>query len=131
MNQPEHQQDDNSPSGEEITDAAADMTAVAAGETDQAVAGDDRTAALEAELARMKDHMLRALADSENLRKRAQREREDAGKFAIAAFARDLLGFADNFGRAVASIPAELKEADERIAGVITGIEAMEKELLT
>lgn len=93
--------------------------------------GDGQVAALEAELARMKDHLLRALADVENTRKRGQREREDAGKFAIASFARDLLGFADNFTRAIAAIPPELKQADERVASVVAGIEAMEKDLLS
>jgi len=87
-------------------------------------------AALEAELARMKDHMLRALAESENTRRRAQKDKEDAGKYAISAFARDLLDFADNFRRALESIPADLKSADERMEGVISGIEAMESALL-
>ncbi|MBI4030079.1 MAG: nucleotide exchange factor GrpE, partial [Proteobacteria bacterium] len=71
-----------------------------AGET-----GGGREAALEADLARMKDHMLRALADAENSRKRALKDREDAGKYAITAFARDLLDFADNFHRALGAIP--------------------------
>jgi molecular chaperone GrpE len=87
-----------------------------------------RAEALEAELARLKDHLLRALADAENTRKRAQRDREDAGKYAITAFARDLLDFGDNFHRALAAIPQDIR-ADQRIAGVMAGIESMEKEL--
>lgn len=90
----------------------------------------NREAELEAELARMKDHMLRALADAENSRKRALKDREDAGKYAITAFARDLLDFTDNFRRALGAIPADLKSADERIVNVVSGIEAMEKEML-
>lgn len=86
-------------------------------------------ASLEAELARMKDHMLRALAESENTRKRAQKDKEDAAKYAISAFARDLLDFTDNFQRALSAIPADLKNADERIVNVISGIEAMDKEM--
>ena len=89
-----------------------------------------RIAELEAELSRMKDHMLRALAESENTRKRALKDREDAGKYAIAAFARDLLDFADTFHRALAAIPADLKSIDDRIGSIITGIEAMQSELL-
>jgi len=92
--------------------------------------GGGREAELEAELARMKDHMLRALADAENSRKRALKDREDAGKYAITAFARDLLDFTDNFHRALGSIPADLKSIDERMGNVISGIEAMEKEML-
>lgn len=87
-------------------------------------------AKLEAALAEAKDQTLRALADAENTRKRALRDREDAGKYAISAFARDLLDFTDNFRRAMGAVPADLRN-DERISAVLTGIEAMEKDLLT
>ncbi|HEY8192185.1 MAG TPA: nucleotide exchange factor GrpE [Alphaproteobacteria bacterium] len=90
---------------------------------------DERVVTLEAELARLKDHMLRALADAENTRKRAIKDKEDAAKYAVSSFARDLLDFADNFQRALAAIPADLK-SDERISGVITGIESMDKEMM-
>ena len=55
-----------------------------------------RVAALEAELGEQKDHLLRALAETENVRRRAQREREDASKYAVAGFAKELLSVADN-----------------------------------
>lgn len=87
-------------------------------------------AALQAEVAQAKDQTLRALADAENTRKRALKEREDAGKYAISAFARDLLEFSGNFDRALAAIPADLR-SDERIAAVITGIDAMAKDLFS
>ncbi|MBU0860098.1 MAG: nucleotide exchange factor GrpE [Alphaproteobacteria bacterium] len=86
--------------------------------------------ALQAEVAAAKDQTLRALADAENTRKRALKEREDAGKYAISAFARDLLEFSDNFHRAMTAIPDEVK-TDERIVAVMTGIEAMEKDLFS
>lgn len=89
-----------------------------------------KIAALESEIARLKDHLLRTLADSENTRKRATKDKEDAGKYAITSFARDLLDFAGNFHRALEALPADLKSLDERIAGVMTGISAMEKDLL-
>ena len=85
-------------------------------------------ARLESEVAKLKDHLLRTLADAENTRKRAVKDRDDATKYAIANFARDMLDFADNFHRALTSIPAEAR-GDERIASVITGIETMEKVL--
>jgi len=85
---------------------------------------------LQAELNKAKDQLLRALADAENTRKRALKDREDAGKYAIAAFARDLLDFGDNFHRALTSIPTDLKDVDDRVASVISGIEAMEEQLL-
>jgi len=99
--------------------------------TPAAPAADEQKAALEAEVARLKDHLLRTLAEMDNTRKRAQKDREDAGKYAIAAFARDLLDFAGNFHRALESIPADLKSADARVGNVISGIEAMEKVLLS
>lgn len=94
-------------------------------------AGDDaRIAELEAELDKSKENMLRALAESENTRRRASKDVQDARKYAVASFARDLLDFSDNFRRALDSIPDDLKEVDERISNVLTGIEAMEKDLL-
>ncbi len=89
-----------------------------------------KIAALEKELERTKDQMLRALAEGENTRRRSQKEREDAGKYAVSSFARDLLDVADNFHRALQSIPAELKDADDRIKGVVTGIETVQKDML-
>jgi molecular chaperone GrpE len=87
-------------------------------------------AALQAEVEQAKDQALRALADAENTRKRALKEREDAGKYAISAFARDLLEFSGNFDRALAAIPQEIR-TDERIAAVVIGIEAMAKDLFS
>jgi len=88
------------------------------------------TAKLEEELKQAKEQMMRAMAEAENIRKRAIKEREDAAQYSISAFAKDLLDFSDNFRRAIASVPEELKESDDRIGNLITGIAAMEKELL-
>jgi len=70
-----------------------------------------REAALEAELADTKDRMLRALAEVENLRRRSARELEEARKYAITGFARELLEIDDNLSRALGSIPQ--RAADE------------------
>ncbi|MCB9991000.1 MAG: nucleotide exchange factor GrpE [Rhodospirillales bacterium] len=86
--------------------------------------------ALQAELSEARDQMLRAMAEAENTRKRLLRDREDVRKYAVSDFAKDLLDFADNFRRALDSLPEDIHQVDERIAGVISGIEAMEKELL-
>ena len=88
-----------------------------------------RIAALEKEVADWKEKMMRALADAENTRRRAVKDREDAGKYAVTSFAKDLLDFSDNFHRALSAIPAEL-HSDERVAGIITGLEAMDANLL-
>jgi len=87
-----------------------------------------RLAEAEAELAATRDKLLRALADGENLRKRAQREREDAGKYAASAFAKDVLDVADNLHRALASAPAE-SEWDALTRNLLAGVAATEREL--
>ena len=90
---------------------------------------DDRLVALEAELAEQKDRLLRALAETENTRRRAQREREDASKYAITGFAKDLLPSADNLRRALQSLP-EAEVRDERTRSLLEGVAATERELL-
>jgi molecular chaperone GrpE len=90
---------------------------------------DDRLVALEAELAEQKDRLLRALAETENVRRRAQREREDASKYAVTGFAKDLLSAADNLRRALDSLP-EREVKDERTRSLLAGVAATERELL-
>jgi molecular chaperone GrpE len=90
---------------------------------------DDRLAALEAELAEQKDRLLRALAETENVRRRAQREREDVSKYAVTSFAKDLLSAADNLRRALESLP-ESEVKDERTRSLLAGVAATERELL-
>jgi molecular chaperone GrpE len=91
---------------------------------------EERVAALEAELADTKDRLLRALAETENVRRRAQREREDTQKYAVSGFARDLLATADNLRRALDSVPeAEIKDA--RTRSLLDGVAATERELLS
>ena len=87
--------------------------------------------ALRAENAELKDRMLRALADVENTRRIAAREKQDASQYAVTKFARDMVGIADNFARALQALPAEkLQSADPAIKAVIEGIEATERQLL-
>jgi molecular chaperone GrpE len=79
----------------------------------------------------LKDRLLRALAETENVRRRAERERVDASQYAVTRFARDMLEIADNFARAIAHLPAEaLAAADPAIKAVIEGVEATERQLL-
>src|SRR5579863_4270835 len=79
---------DNAPSAATPSESATETTP---GSTPEA-----RIATLEAELAETKDRLLRTLAESENQRRRAQRERDDAQRYAAANFAKDLLDVADN-----------------------------------
>ena len=91
-------------------------------------AGTDRVAALEAELAAAKQDILYAHADTQNVRRRLEKELADARAYAATAFARDMLSVADNLGRALAAIPADLRE-DEKFKGLVVGLEATGREL--
>jgi molecular chaperone GrpE len=79
----------------------------------------------------MRDRMLRALADVENTRRRAEREKQDASQYAVTRFARDMLQIADNFARALAACPPDVREAaDPQVKAVLDGVEATERQLL-
>lgn len=85
---------------------------------------------LEKAIEALKDQHLRALADLDNFRKRAEREREDIAKFAIADFARDLLPVVDNLRRALESVPEEHAHPEKLLKSLLEGVEITEKELL-
>ncbi len=89
----------------------------------------DRAVGLEVEVATLKDQLLRALAETENLRRRSQREREDVVKYAAAPLIKDLVGVVDNLRRAMSSVSAEALEADEHLKTFMTGLEMTETEL--
>lgn len=95
-----------------------------------AVTPDARVAALEAEVSGLKDQLLRALADAENIRRRGQREREDTAKFATSGFAKELLPVADNLRRALEAIPVDARGNDEWLDKLAVGVEATERQLL-
>jgi molecular chaperone GrpE len=83
------------------------------------------------EAAEMKNRLLRSLADMENLRKRTEREVADARQYGIAAFARDILGVADNFRRALEAVGPDLRAgSDAAVNSLIEGVELTERELL-
>ncbi len=84
----------------------------------------------EAEIADLKDKLLRALAENENTIRRAKREREDTAKYATANFARDMLTVSDNLGRAIEAIPESLQTADDTIKAFLEGINLTSRELL-
>ncbi|MEH6545164.1 MAG: nucleotide exchange factor GrpE [Sneathiella sp.] len=82
-----------------------------------------------AEIAELKDKVLRAMAEVENMRRRASREKEDAHNYAVTKFARDMLAVSDNLRRAIDSIPAQAREQED-VKHVLVGIELTESELL-
>lgn len=86
---------------------------------------------LDRELADMKDRLLRALADMENMRKRTEREVADARVYGISNFARDIIGVADNMHRAMQALDDELRtKADEATKSLLEGVELTERELM-
>jgi molecular chaperone GrpE len=84
---------------------------------------------LQTQLDKTKDQMLRALAEAENARKRAVRERDDASKYAIAGFAKDLLVVSDNLKRALDAVPREALDTDPLLKNLVEGIEATQRDL--
>jgi molecular chaperone GrpE len=90
---------------------------------------DQELAAARQEAAQLKDQLLRALAEAENVRRRAQREREDAAKYAIANFARDVLQVSDNLHRALEAIPQTALAEDEALKSLHEGVSATERQL--
>jgi molecular chaperone GrpE len=95
----------------------------------------ERVAALVEQLAREasdnKDKLLRALAEMENMRRRTERQVADAREYGITAFARDVLGVADNMSRALSAIDPQLREtADAGLKSLLEGVELTERELL-
>ena len=88
--------------------------------------------ALQDEVASLKDQRLRALAEAENIRRRAEKEKSDASQYAVTKFARDMLGIADNFSRALAACPPQLRQgADAQIRAVLDGVEATDRQLIS
>lgn len=83
------------------------------------------------EAADLKDKLLRALAEMENLRRRTEREVADARLYGVASFARDILGVADNMQRALQALDTDLREkADATTKVLLDGVELTERELL-
>ena len=83
--------------------------------------------ALQAEVAQLKEQILRIAADAENTKRRTEREANDARAYAIQKFARDLLGAADNLSRATAHAPKDAE--DQVVKNFVLGVEMTEKEL--
>ena len=122
-------QDTTQSPGEPANNNAGELPETPIGLEAAAPAEEIDVAALEAELAETKDRLLRALAETENVRRRAQRERDETSKYAVAGFAKELLSVADNLRRALDSL-SEAEARDERTRSLLAGVEATERELL-
>jgi len=132
----EGQEDQSAAANQNAAETDADMPGTADLTDDQLIeaeiAGTDRAIEdLELELLQVKDQMLRAVAETENIRKRAQKQTEDAHKYANGNFAKGLLSVADNLRRAIDSVPEDKAESDELVKTLLDGIGAVERELLS
>lgn len=85
----------------------------------------------EQQLEELNDKLLRALAETENIRRRAERDKSDASKYAIASFAREIIAIADNMHRAMASVDAEARKKDPALEQLMVGLEMTETEMLS
>jgi len=85
---------------------------------------------LRAEVAELKEKHLRALAEVENTRRRAERDRLDASQYAVTRFARDMLAVSDNLQRALQHFPPDTRaDAPPAVKAVLEGVEATERQL--
>lgn len=87
-----------------------------------------RIANLESQLAEAQQEVLYAKADTQNVRRRMEKEAADARAYAATGFARDVLSVADNLTRALDAIPTDLR-GDEKFKGLVVGLEATGREL--
>lgn len=92
------------------------------------VEGDD--AGEDPRIAELRDQLLRAIAETENIRRRSQRDIEDANKYGMANFARDMLSVGDNLSRAIDSVPQGAAEESAALAALIDGVALTQRELL-
>lgn len=80
-------------------------------------------------IAELKDQLLRALAETENVRRRAKKDVTDANRYGIANFARDMLSVSDNMARALDSIPSEARDDSEIVKALAEGVEMTAREM--
>ncbi len=91
---------------------------------------DDIIAELRREVSDLKDRILRAHAEVENIRKRTEREKDETAKYAVTKFARDVLDIGDNFQRALSAVPAGAAEADAALKALVDGVTVTERAYL-
>lgn len=117
------------PASDAVPDGAPPIPSMTAdaGASDPAL----RIAELEAQVAEANDRTLRALAEAENVRRRADRDKQDASRYAIANFAREILTVGDNLRRALDSVDADARTSSEVVETLMTGVEMTERALLS
>ena len=121
----------NDDKGRPDLDPATDATLEALQDAlaaDAAAGGSARIAELESQVDDLTDRLLRAAAETENVRRRAERDKDDTRKFAVQKFAEDVLAVADNLARAIEAIPADARD-NEQVRALAEGVELTGREL--
>ena len=128
MQEQDRKTDPGAPGDDETEGARPEQPAEAAAAAE--ATAEDPVMRLQTEVASLKDQLLRALAETENVRRRTQRDREEQVRYAAAGFARELLNVADNLRRALDAVPAAALETDEALKTLADGVSLTERELL-
>jgi molecular chaperone GrpE len=126
--------DDGSEESEDFDDDIEDLTDNGEddddGEDDVDIAPEPIVLSPEEQVSSLKDQLLRALAETQNVRRRADREKADASKYAVTNFARDMLTVADNLRRTLESAKPSDTPADGSDQAFLEGVEMTERDLL-
>lgn len=85
---------------------------------------DEKTAAV----AEKHDQFVRAVAETENVRRRLEKEKDEVGKYAISKFAKDILSVGDNFQRTIAAVPKDAVETDPALKSFLEGVILAERD---
>jgi molecular chaperone GrpE len=128
MTQPHPESDANEPLSE--VEKIAELAEAAMGEDDAAIDIAEPEPDYEAQLAEMKDQLIRAIAETDNVRKRAARDLEDTNKYAVSKFAGGLVSVLENLQRATGSISEELRAENAQVKNLAEGVEMTLRELL-
>lgn len=125
------------PKAEDIVDVSAEAETAASeapvddvADAPEAVVEANPLEKLAAENAELKDRLMRALAEVENVRRRNDKERQDMAKFGAQSLAKELLSSVDNLRRALDSVPAEARQENDVLKNLLTGVEMTEKQIL-
>jgi molecular chaperone GrpE len=120
------------PGGEPASKEAAQAGAASPNEAEQATQADPaaRIAALEAEVASLRDRWVRAEAETENVRARARREVDETRQYAVQKFARDIVEAAENLRRGLGSLPPHSQDEPAIVGRVREGLEGIERNFL-
>lgn len=132
---PEDNKEDETPETPETPETdedAPELEEVAEGEDAPLEDGGDELKTyeeLQSDIAVLNDQLLRAIAETENVRRRGERERSDLSKYSITGFAREILSIADNLQRAMDSVTEESRASNPELNTLYEGIEFTAKEI--